>query len=1119
MDATSYANKIVSPVLPPTVLHRPSLVSALDEAIIGIAPEGAGTPHSYKLILLCAPAGYGKTTLLADFARHTALPCCWCILDRADTDKIRLLELLICSIRQRFPHFGTALDALLAHTGAAMANESAQWYLLEIFLDAFIATLSQELSDRFALIICNYHEINDDQTINRLLNRLLQNLPSHCVLVIESRSMPDLELAPMLARREIFGLGSNELGFNEEEICRLAQLQGTSSLSLAEARRLAHSFGGWITGILLSTHLGDLRIPQFISSGWGSPAMRMEREHIFDYLVNEVFARESDAFAFLNEAIVLRHMTPKLCDALLSIADADVRLAHLEQQGLFVTRSGEGETERYLCHPVLRELLYEKLRIFAPERFTALHRRAMDLFRASQDYEQAIYHALAIPAYEVAADLIEQCYRQMFVQKYSSMLADWIDAFPEDILLQHPQLLLIRANIFLTAGEYTQAIPLLDAANAAIKSDEDTASTLLAEILVARSMILFQHCAYAEAQDVSRQALNLLPTEEKALRVEVYLRLGVCECMLCNFTSGIVEFRQALQLCGSEVETRQTARLHAALANAYDMVGLHTLSEHHRTCAIRCWEHLNDEWGKIDSLIGLGWTKQRQENYAEAEQILTRALQLARGDINYRLGEAYVLINLGEVFLDQQYYQQALTALEDGLAIARQMEDGYLMHCALCALAMIYLLMGDSHTPWLLLSQLDQVPSLNKQPRTYESMLRELTEGTILLWQQHYEEAYERLTQIEKALRAAGLKRDQLQVTIRRAACLHAQGKMDAMIGCLKEAVAIVRQCGYEILCSVETRRYPDMRQTLQTLPEAAHFHQLLWGETETDREHHSSALKTNITDLEPSPTPNIYHLKNIHSLPSLRILALGEPLVYLNGNLVKRWRMTRVMELFFFLLHIDRPIHKEQIMVALWPDADDPADQALRSSIYHLRKLLGFSCVVTHGGTYKLDLASIFENRIWYDVEIFRKRYEAAKAALVANDDVAARSAFQEMTSLYRDNYVSSIYSDWCSPYRNNLKYAYIDAHLQLAQIAWRNLQIDECITHWQHLLAVDSCLEEAHYGLMSCYLQQGKRGLALRQYQRCVEALNNELSVTPGPAIQNLYAGLINPSVEKKD
>src|SRR6266702_2579365 len=105
--------KFVDPALPPTILHRESLVTRLNDILVGRESEAKeGAPHC-KLMLLCAPAGYGKTTLLADFARDTSIPCCWYFLDRSDVDKITFLENLLASIRQRFRQFGAALDPLL----------------------------------------------------------------------------------------------------------------------------------------------------------------------------------------------------------------------------------------------------------------------------------------------------------------------------------------------------------------------------------------------------------------------------------------------------------------------------------------------------------------------------------------------------------------------------------------------------------------------------------------------------------------------------------------------------------------------------------------------------------------------------------------------------------------------------------------------------------------------------------------------------------------------------------------------------------------------------------------------------------------------------------------------
>src|SRR5205085_7529005 len=134
------------------------------------------------------------------------------------------------------------------------------------------------------------------------------------------------------------------------------------------------------------------------------------------------------------------------------------------------------------------------------------------------------------------------------------------------------------------------------------------------------------------------------------------------------------------------------------------------------------------------------------------------------------------------------------------------------------------------------------------------------------------------------------------------------------------------------------------------------------------------------------------------------------------NEEPITRWRMARAMELCFFLLDRGRPMRKEQIIDALWPDAEDFSEQTLRSTIYYLRKALGEACIVSYGGTYALDVASTYGEHIWYDVVAFQKYSIQAKEALAIEEVSAASQAFQSMVDLYRGDYVQSFYSDWCT-------------------------------------------------------------------------------------------------------
>ncbi|MBV9232336.1 MAG: hypothetical protein JOZ18_23715, partial [Chloroflexi bacterium] len=397
--------KITHPPLPPAVLHREALLQQLNDAITGGSCESDKGGSAYKLILLHAPAGYGKTTLLADFTRQAVLPCCWYLLDRSDADKITFLEYLLASVRTQFPFFGSALDLSLAAAADQGAEDS-----FEALVELFVEALAREIPERFALFLCNYHEVHENAQINTLVNRLLQGV-TPCVLVIESRVVPDLAFASLLARREMCVISRERFRLNSEEVTALACLQGLTALDQGEAEHLAAVFDGWMAGILLGTRLGEVRHLAGKTNGVapllrGLPASSVDRQFLFAYVVTEVFKDHPDLYDFLKDACVLEEMTPSLCNALLGIADASERLHALEYYGLFVSRSGVPPQETYLCHPVLRDLLAEELRQQEPESFALLHRRAAELLGEAQDYERAITHALSAKIEQMAADLI-----------------------------------------------------------------------------------------------------------------------------------------------------------------------------------------------------------------------------------------------------------------------------------------------------------------------------------------------------------------------------------------------------------------------------------------------------------------------------------------------------------------------------------------------------------------------------------------------------------------------------------------------------------------------------------------------------------------------------------------
>jgi two-component SAPR family response regulator/Tfp pilus assembly protein PilF len=777
-----------------------------------------------------------------------------------------------------------------------------------------------------------------------------------------------------------------------------------------------------------------------------------------------------------------------------------------------------------MCHPVLRDMLIEELHLRSPERFTYLHQRAAELLNTSGNTRQAIYHALEADNDELAAYLIGEAAEQMMDQGHTETLARWIDAFPASTTSRYPRLLLIRATIYHRQGDAHSVLPLLDVADTAVQalacqaSSRDTQNlpVLQAEIALVRSKVLFRQKECQPSQLLCQQVLASLPTDEVMLRAEAYMRLGLCYIQLGDFTTGIAQIQKALQLWGRHTIRRRTADGHSVLARAYGMLGNFALAEHHMTRAIACWEQLQDSWGKVDNLVRLGNIKVRQGVFPEAETIFQEALALASGPIHYQRGQAYALDCLGIYYQRQERYERALVVTEEALALARQLHDQSLLYDTLCDLAMIYLFMGDTATALMLISEV-KVQTMNGDSIGYEQAIRDLIYGTIHLFQGQYSQAWPYLSASEVTLSSVGLKQEHLQVLLRLAAYHLAQGQLLDAVHRLEAVTAIAPICeGYEQLTQMEMRHLPGLVQALRTLPELAQMRTLLHLELEFQPTQTHEKLSS-VQEKAPLPRPVSPTLSpEVQVVPhTLTIVALGEPAVFLNQEPVTRWRMARAMELFFFLLDCGRPMRKERILTALWPEVDEQTDHTLHSTIYYVRKALGDSCIVSQKGTYALNLAARYGGRIEYDVTTFQNEQVKAQQALTREDTATARTALLALVDLYQGDYVEPFYSEWCRFRRDELRHAYLDARHRLAQLAWGNEQFDESVQHWQLVLAVDACQEEAHYGLMRCYLRQGKRGLALRQYQRCRETLHQELGVQPGPAMQRLHQRLVTSSV----
>ncbi|GHO61745.1 hypothetical protein KSC_006370 [Ktedonobacter sp. SOSP1-52] len=899
------------------------------------------------------------------------------------------------------------------------------------------------------------------------------------MLIIESRAVPDLELASFIARRQVCGLGKESLRFSPQEVCALAQIQNVPNFSEEEAIQIATTFDGWIAGMLLASRFGATSFEAFPFVPEGTHITPfIDRKHLLAFVVSEVFGDEAPIYTFLKETSFLDPLVPVFCDALLNTSNAAELLEQAERQGLFVTCTLEAGKRLYHYQPSLRQLFQEELCQHEPETARALHRRIACLYSQTYDYQSALTHALAAQADDLIMEILLEGSTSLLKQGQSELVLRGVDSLSPQTLENAPRLLLIQINTYLRRGDAARARSCFDQSSRLVALLAQSEQPLIrAELALAQGKLFLQQGAHLLAQKNFQEALVWLPIDERELRLLAHQQCGICSMVSGQpVHEGIAHFQQALQLYHVQHDVELAGELHHQLATAYMWAGNYILAEHHR----QYLRVLQDQYGQpqkiINNLIGLGLLKLRQGLLEEAETAFQSILNLTQHTPRFLSSYAYALVGSGELALLRSGIPQALGYLQEALDIARRLGDRYLLNDTLGMLALTYLRLNERYTAQ---SLLDQMVVQEQETHSYESVSRQLVQGTLLLAEERYEEASAILEQVVGFTGESGIQWLHMQALLRLAACRVMQ-RQPGFAQAVVQKVNLFNAGDTHAFC---------IQEELQTYP----YLLPLMQEEQRSKEH---------TELSVLPAER------------LRIYALGEPAVVLDGRPVTSWGRARALELFFFLLESKEPLHKNRIIAALWPEAEEGKilNQAFRSTVYCIRQALGESSLTYQANLYKLQIQAVY-GQVWYDVALFEEQRLTAQAALEEDDDQKAEQAYQNMIELYRGKYAEAMYSDWCNVRRDELHQSLMEARRQLALITWRRESWEESLQHWQHLVTLDPCLETAHYGIMRCYARQGKRDLALRQYQRSCRILYEQLGVEPGPPIQKLYQRLVSP------
>ena len=1031
-----------------------------------------------KLVLISAAAGYGKTTLLIDFAHDTELPVCWYSLDPFDADLQIFLEHLIAAIAQRFPAFGERSRTFLRQ----VADPGRNLYPL-------VATLVQEIYDTipeyFCLILDDHHAVENQEGINEFLDLFVTYVDENCHLIIASRTLPALpNLSLLVARRQAAGLSIDELRFTPQEIQALALQNYDLRLPAEQASELAERTGGWITGLLLTAG------PRW-EQAQGDVALRGRiNVDLYDYLSKQVLDRQPQPLRdFLLDCSVLDEMSPEMCAAVLGgqAGKWAELMNQVRQRNLFVTEYEEDDRLRY--NDLFREFLQSCLGRQDEVRFQELTRRAADAYAARGEWERAISRYLALATYEPVVDIIERTATHQFEAGHWDMLAGWIDALPEPVRDIRPQLLMHRGKIHTERGEYSAALALYDRAGRILSQRGDKVQS--AHALVQKSHVLLFQGHYAEALARCREVLTLVSgatATERPTAALAYRHAGVCQLRLGQLVEGRAAIEQALQLYEELDDAYNVALIHHDLGLGQELAGDLAGAVAHFQAALLCWQQLGSPGPWANTLNGLGVVYHSQGKYDDALRTLTEALAKARQAGNLRV-EAFTWASLGDLHRELGAYEQARQAYTEGLQAGTRADEGFIVTYNQDALGNVARLQGnlDRARKWLL----EAMAHAEKHGSDYETGLCDTSlgilaglEGDLAMAGHHLDRAVERFE-------TGGFKRELAWACLHRAQVAFLAKDRKAALAGVGRTLGLVRQLGFEQFLVAEGQQFVPL---LRLVKSSSSGRSSATGDV---AQRLLERIEAHQAWLSKRPEPVVQPAPQM----ALKIYALGLPRVEMDGTTVQ-WTTVQSRDLFFCLLQHRRGLRKEEVGALFWPDhSPQRLDSIFRSTLYRLRRSLFRDSIVFEEGLYRFN----WECTYWFDGEAF-------DSALDRAGHVGKKAAsLEEALALYQGDYLEGIYADWCTLERERLREQYLGALGALAGLCAEQGDLPRAVELYQRLLAHDPYQEGVHRAVMQCYYRLGDRPAAIRQYQNCVRILQTELGLNPAPETEQLYRQII--------
>ena len=1048
-DAAGTAKPYI-PLMPGTV-DRPRLLDRLERAI------------EHRLTLLSAPPGYGKTTLISQFARRTAHPVAWHTIEERERDLPAFYQHALLSLQLICPDITTDLPAAEEYSAVELATLLSDY-------------LREHLAEPALLVLDDVHHLDGAPPAELFLRTLIESAPRQVHFVLSSRSVPDLPFVELIARSDVLALGAYELRMTDGEIDSLAELLLSQAPVASTMREVIARLDGWPAGIMLALQPLPLDLGDAILGGDGGP------EALFEALADRMLVSQPpDLRNFLLTSSILSYLTPELCSKVLELANPNAWLSMLQTRNLFVSTLPDS----LAYHPLFRNFLQRQLQTSNMERFIALHTRAAHWFEDRDDLVRAFDHYMSAGLVEQAAALAERTAIAYFGQGRIQTLLAW-SARLADFNAEPPGLLIECAMAHSDRYEFKVAEAKLERAEAIFEERGDREG--VNKVLLPRARIKLQSGDYHEA---IKLALRAAEESSSAVRGRALRVVGMAQVHLGSVANGIRTLEQAAELHRDAGLQSGLSHLLQDLQYAYTRFGR---LEEAGAClqeAVALRRGLGGAAGLALGLNNLGCYHYLSNDYEQALSTLEEGLRIIAGVPDRRV-EGHLLWSMGDLRRDLGAFGEAALLYDKALDLLFSGGDPNTRCSILTSKAVLRRRQGRHDEAVVLAREAIQIAEDHQI--AFEGLL-----ARAALWATYAEQgqAEQALIEMEQIARMLLDQDAHFELMTMLGICCYLcllRGDLAKAGDYLSSAMQVASGIGSAQPLAAEIAASPPLEAFV-----AGFDHDQLKRDLARLRAA-SARLNPASVRVEPgSPAP---------MSASLRVFTLGREAVELNSRPVpgSAWRSVAARELFLYLLFTG-PCTRGDLALVFWPDADtDQARSSFHTTLHRARGALGKDVITFQDDTYLVNP----NLTVWCDareLETF-----TSQARVLPPGDARTEDLLRKATLLYQGDFLPSLDAEWVVARREMLREMNVEALVGLGQAGWARSDFRGALDSYGAVLKVDPYREDVHRLVMQCYARLGEKTQVLNRFNELKKLLREELGIEPAKETRVLVESLLS-------